>query len=56
MTNEIKRLREALEHYENCVDVCAAEHIMGKALEYLARACNVVALECCNQLTKMLED
>lgn len=56
MEHLILQLRKALVHYEECVDVCAAEHIMGKALGDLTRACNAVAMECCNQTDKMLED
>ena len=35
MNHKILALRKALVHYEECVDVDAAEHIMGDALTNL---------------------
>ena len=42
MNDLILKLRKALVHYEDCVDVCAAEHIMMDALMALNK--NVVKL------------
>ena len=54
MEHEILRLRKALVRYEECVDVCAAEHIMAEALLALAKACAAVHKECSNQIDEML--
>lgn len=54
MNNEILQLRKALVHYEECVDVCAAEHIMADALLNLSSKCKAVMKECNDQISKML--
>lgn len=57
MNNLILRLRKALVHYEECVDVGAAEHIMMDALMALNKKCRDVAFECGKQLeTRLKED
>lgn len=56
MNNLILQLRKALVHYEECVDVCAAEHIMMDALIALNNKCRVVAFECDKQLEAMLKE
>ena len=56
MNNLILQLRRALVHYEECVDVCAAEHIMMEALMVLNNKCRVVAFECDKQLEAMLKE
>ena len=50
MNNLILQLRKALVHYEECVDVCAAEHIMMDALMALSKKCRAVAFECDKQM------
>ena len=50
MNNLILQLRKALVHYEECVDVDAAEHIMMDALMALNNKCHDVALECGKQI------
>lgn len=56
MENLILQLRKALVHYEECVDVCAAEHIMMNALIALNDKCRVVASECDKQLEAILTE
>lgn len=56
MNNLILKLRRALVHYEECVDVCAAEHIMMDALMALNKKCRDVAFECGKQLEAMLKE
>lgn len=56
MENLILQLRKALVHYEECVDVCAAEHIMMDALMALNKKCRDVAFECGKQLEAMLKE
>lgn len=56
MNNLILQLRKALVHYEECVDVDAAEHIMMDALIALNNKCRVVAFECDKQLEAMLKE
>lgn len=43
MEQEILKLRKALVHYEECVDVDAAEHIMIGALMDIVNSCNGLA-------------
>lgn len=43
MEQEILKLRKALVHYEECVDVCAAEHITIGALMDIVNSCNGLA-------------
>lgn len=56
MNNLILQLRKALVHYEECVDVCAAEHIMMDALMALNKKCRKVAFECDKQIEAMLKE
>lgn len=56
MNNLILQLRKALVHYEECVDVCAAEHIMMNALIALNNKCRDVAFECNKQIEAMLKE
>ena len=56
MENLILQLRKALVHYEECVDVCAAEHIMMDALMALNKKCRKVAFECDKQIEAMLKE
>lgn len=56
MNNLILRLRKALVHYEECVDVGAAEHIMMDALIALNNKCRDVAFECNKQIEAMLKE
>lgn len=56
MNNLILRLRKALVHYEECVDVCAAEHIMMDALIALNKKCREVAYECDKQIEAILKE
>jgi hypothetical protein len=56
MNNLILQLRKALVHYEECVDVCAAEHIMIYALMALNQKCREVAFECDKQIEAMLKE
>lgn len=53
MNNEILALRKALVHYEECVDVNAAEHITAAALINLSAACKDVR-ERCNQMIEVI--
>ena len=56
MNNLILQLRKALVHYEECVDVDAAEHIMMDALMALNKKCRDVAFECGKQIEAMLKE
>lgn len=56
MENLILQLRKALVHYEECVDVCAAESIMMDALMALNKKCREVAFKCDKQLEAMLKE
>ena len=56
MNNLILRLRKALVHYEECVDVDAAEHFMMDALIALNNKCRDVAFECNKQIEAMLKE
>lgn len=56
MENLILQLRKALVHYEECVDVGAAESIMMNALIALNNKCHDVAVECGKQLEAMLKE
>ena len=51
MNKLILNLRKALVHYEECVDVDAAEHITASALMNLSIACKNVQERC----TQMIE-
>lgn len=56
MENLILKLRKALVHYEECVDVDAAESIMMNALIALNNKCRDVAFECNKQIESMLKE
>lgn len=56
MNNLILQLRKALVHYEECVDVDAAEPIMMDALIALNNKCRDVAFECNKQIEAMLKE
>lgn len=56
MNNLILQLRKALVHYEECVDVDAAEQIMMDALMVLNKKCRDVAFECDKQIEAMLKE
>lgn len=56
MNNLILQLRKALVHYEECVDVCAAEHIMMDALMALNNKCRDIAFECGKQIEAMMKE
>ena len=56
MKNIILQLRKALVHYEECVDVYAAEHIMMDALIALNNKCRDVAFECGKQIEAILKE
>lgn len=56
MNNLILQLRKALVHYEECVDVGAAEHIMMAALTVLNNRCLNIAYECDKQIESMLKE
>ena len=53
MKHLILRLRKALVHYEECIDVDAAEHITASALMNLSVACKKVQEEC-NQMIEVM--
>lgn len=56
MEKLLKNLKEAIKHYENCVDVCAAEYIMAESIMQLGRCCREVDEECQIMLNAMLND
>lgn len=56
MNNLILQLRKALVHYEECMDVDAAESIMMNALIALNNKCRDVAFECNKQIEAMLKE
>lgn len=56
MNNLILNLRKALVHYEECVDVDAAEHIMAESISTLSRCCEEVSEECLVILNTMFDD
>lgn len=55
MKQLLENLKEALKHYENCEDVCAAEHIMAESIMTLGRCCREVNTECQNMLDSMFD-
>lgn len=55
MNNEILALRKALVHYEECVDVGAAEHIIASSLISLNVACQNVKEKCDEMITTLLK-
>lgn len=56
MEHLILQLRKALVQYEECVDVCAAEHITANALINLTSKCNDIAHFSCDMLKRMLQE
>lgn len=46
MEKLLENLKKAIKHYEDCVDVCAAEHIMAESILMLSRCCKEVDKEC----------
>ena len=56
MNNLLENLKEAIKHYEECVDVCAAEHIMMDSILALGRCCREVNRECQNMFNSMFND
>ena len=55
MNNLILNLRKALIHYEECVDVDAAEHITASALMNLSAACKDVRERCAQMIEAICE-
>lgn len=53
MNNLILNLRKALIQYEECIDVGAAEHIIGKSLIDLQNTAYAVANEASKMLNKL---
>lgn len=53
MNHKILALRKALVHYEECVDVNAAEHIIGFALTNISNICKDMQ-EICNQMIEAI--
>lgn len=56
MEKLLENLKEAIKHYEDCVDVCAAEHIMAEAILMLSRCCKEVNKECQDMFNTMFDD
>ena len=56
MNHKILALRKALVHYEECVDVDAAEHIIGNALTNLNKCLRNLQEEVNEQMLGMLSD
>lgn len=54
MKKLLENLKEAIKHYEDCVDVCAAEHIMAESIMQLGRCCKEVNKECQDMLNNIL--
>lgn len=52
MEQEILKLRKALVHYEECIDVNAAEHIMIGALMDIINECKEIS----KVATKVIDD
>ena len=46
MEKLLENLKKAIKHYEDCVDVCAAKHIMAESILMLSRCCKEVDKEC----------
>lgn len=55
MNKEIIKLRKALTYYEECVDVCAAEHITAGALMMLNQRLIELQVQVNGQLIELLE-
>ena len=56
MKKLLENLKEAIKHYENWVDFCAAEHIMAESILMLSRCCKEVDKECQVMFSTMLND
>lgn len=56
MNKLLENLKEAIKHYEYCIDVCAAEHITAESLLSLSRCCKEVSEECQVMFNTMFDD
>lgn len=56
MQHKILALRKALVHYEECVDVDAAEHIIGGALANLNKCLRNLKEEVNEQMLKVMSE
>ena len=56
MNKLLENLKEAINLYEKCEDVCAAEHIMAESIMTLGRCCREVNTECQNMLNSMFDN
>lgn len=56
MKKLLENLKEAINLYEKCEDVCAAEHIMAESLLTLSRCCKEVSEECQVMFNTMFDD
>ena len=56
MEHKILALRKALVHYEECVDVCAAEHIMLNSLDNLNKCLRNLQEKVNEQMLGLLSD
>lgn len=56
MNNLILNLRKALVHYEECVDVDVAEHIIAESIRTLSKCCKEVSEECLVIFNTMFND
>lgn len=56
MEHKILALRKALVHYEECIDVNAAEHIIGGALANLNKCLRNLQEEVNEQMLKIMSE
>lgn len=56
MKNLLENLKKAINLYERCEDVCAAEHIMAESLVNLSKCCKEVNKTCQDMLEKIYND
>ena len=56
MKKLLENLKEAINLYEKCEDVCAAEHIMAESIRTLSRCCKEVSEECYVMFNTMFDD
>lgn len=56
MKKLLENLKEAINLYEKCEDVCAAEYIMAKSIMTLSRCCKEVSEECQNMFNSMFDN
>ena len=56
MKKLLDNLKEAINLYEKCENVCAAEHIMTESLRTLSKCCKEVSEECEVRYNTMLDD